>query len=211
MLLGCYSFTDCLIYHPLTVATVVAELHVSKPKDPGKQLSSFQSLANSWKANLSIKEAADHIIAGSDKVQKVSRPRVLLTGFPIQLTALCIIDITQMIPYTFIKTRLEALPADSTLSRLPAPLLAGSIASLMSTSLINPTAVLFRLQVQARCRGQSHSLKTIYGNLRNMQGGPLRVLFRGTGVNILTAAPAQAIGRQVSTLVLRTIMSNSLK
>jgi hypothetical protein len=67
--------------------------------------------------------------------------------------------------------------------------------------------VLLRLQVLSRCQGQPHSLVSVLGRTREMEGGALRVLFRGNGVSMVAGVPSAAVGWQVYESV-RVLLEN---
>jgi hypothetical protein len=212
-LCSAYSLIDAVIFHPLSVAAVVAELHratvppaVATPvATPPQTLT--QRLRASFKANLTIRQSIEKIYtaAATTGVPAMGTRRLgilgsaVFTGFPITYAGLFLYDIFQMMPYNYFKSWLREKQQDGIIpSYLPAPVISGVASTLMCTPFVNPPTVLFRQQVQHRCMGQPYDLKWILGTrLPAMEGGVFRVLFRGSFVGIITAVPATALGWQL--------------
>ena len=205
LMCSAYSLFDAVLFHPPAVAAIVAELHrVQLPQD--KNLSSFARLRRSFGANLSIKQAAAHIIKASGG--DVAKPsislitRAMYTGFPVTFAGLFVYDLAQMLPYNWAKSQLDSLQETRAIDNqnwsLPSPILAGLFTNSCTAPFSNIPSVLLRQQVQQRCLGQQNSLRFILNErLPRMEGGTARVLFRGIWVSLSTGVPAAAIGWQV--------------
>ena len=206
-----YSLVDAVLFHPFSVAAVVAELHraTSPAASPSPiPLTRWQQLTASFRANLTIKQAVEKIVAASSSgksapTSKFQRYRLfgsaLYTGFPATFAGLYLYDVFQMMPYNYFKSWLgEQQTAGSVPAWLPAPVLSGVFSTLMCTPFVNPPTVVFRQQVQHRCMGQPFDLKWILGTrLPAMEGGRVSVLLRGSMVGIVTAVPSTALGWQL--------------
>ena len=194
-----YSLCDALIFHPFVVTSAVAELHrVKLPVDSG--MSFLAKLKSSFKANLSIRGAAGYIIrAGGGDAAKASASTVLramYTGFPATFCGLFLYDIVQMLPYSYMKTRLDE--SDSLSESIPKPMLAAVLPSLICVPFSNAFWVLLRQQVQQRCTGQPHSLSYLFNTrLPSMEGGTASVLLRGTMVSLFSSVPLAAVNWQI--------------
>lgn len=212
-----YSLVDAVIFHPLSVAAVVAELHRAGKKvdkqgdDTIRRMGILSQLKASFQNNLSIRQSLEKIISAARAANDVSNStsksfirtpivaRAVYTGFPITFAGLFLYDIFQMMPYNYMKSiinekRREGLIPDY----LPAPVLSGVVSTLLCTPFVNPPTVIFRQQVQNKCMAQPFDLKWIILNkLPAMEGGTFRVLFRGSLVGVLTAVPAAALSWQL--------------
>ena len=195
LMCSAYSFVDAVLFHPPTVAAVVAELHrVQLPQD--KNLSFLGRIRRSFSSNLSVRQAASRIIkaSGGNAASPALVGRAMYTGFPVTFAGLFFYDLMQMLPYNWAKTRLDG--AEHSLP-LPSPILAGLFTNACTAPVSNVPWVLFRQQVQQRCMGQPHSLQWVLRErLPRMEGG-YKVLFRGVWVTLLTGVPAAAVGWQV--------------
>jgi hypothetical protein len=219
-LCSAYSLVDAVLFHPLSVAAVVAELHRSTTAagaaavaaPAAVPLTFMQKLRSSFKANLTIRQSIDKIVnaAGAASAPAttgaLSRRQYLrlvgsavFTGFPVTYAGLFLYDVFQMMPYNYFKSWLKEKQGEGAIpSYLPAPVLSGVFSTLMCTPFVNPPTVLFRQQVQHRCMGQPYNLRWILGTrLPAMEGGVTRVLFRGSFVGIVTAVPSTALGWQL--------------
>ena len=226
-LCSAYSLVDAVLFHPLSVAAVVAELHrtttaagtaaavgaaAAAVRPP---MTFMQKLRSSFKANLTIRQSIDKIVsaagasgaaAATGTGAPLSRRQYMrlvgsavFTGFPVTYAGLFLYDIFQMMPYNYFKSWLREKQGEGVIpSYLPAPVLSGVFSTLMCTPFVNPPTVLFRQQVQHRCMGQPYNLRWILGTrLPAMEGGVTRVLFRGSFVGIVTAVPSTALGWQL--------------
>lgn len=219
-LCSAYSLVDAVIFHPLSVAAVVAELHragkkVDKPGDTIRKMGLLSQLRASFQNNLSIRQSLEKIItaahAARDTASKGSShaaigrmsmgtvARAVYTGFPITFAGLFLYDIFQMMPYNYVKSSINEKQRGGLVPEyLPAPVLSGIVSTLLCTPFVNPPTVIFRQQVQHKCMAQPFDLKWIMLNkLPAMEGGSLRVLFRGSLVGVLTAVPAAALSWQL--------------
>jgi len=206
ILCSLYSLVDAVLFHPLSVATAVAELHRSTAAKPPAGLTRWQQLTASFRANLTIRQAIEKIVnASGTKTASGSGVRfrvygsALFTGFPITYSGLFLYDLFQMVPYNYFRSWLKERQAENTIpSWLPAPVLSGVLSTLLCTPFVNPPTVIFRQQVQHRCMGQPYDLKWILGTrLPAMEGGRLAVLLRGSLVGVVTAVPSTALGWQL--------------
>ena len=194
-----YSLVDAVLFHPFSVASVVAELHRSTPAG-GPPPTRWQKLTASFRANLTIRQAIDKIVQASSSNTKLTGPRLyasaLFTGFPVTYAGLFLYDLFQMVPYNYFKSWIrenERVP-----SWVPIPVLSGVLSTLLCTPFVNPPTVIFRQQVQHRCMGQPFDFKWIFGTrLPAMEGGRLSVLLRGSMVGVITAVPSTALGWQL--------------
>jgi len=205
-----YSLIDAAIFHPFVVTSAVAELHRVK-LPPDNTMSFLGKVKSSFKANLSIRGAAGHIIraSGGDaaKASTVTVMRAMYTGFPATFCGLLLYDIVQMLPYSYMKSKLDESPLIP--ESIPKPLVAGIVPSLMCVPFSNSFWVLLRQQVQQRCIGQPHSIAHLFSHrLPAMEGGTWRVLFRGTGVSLCTSVPLAAINWQMYESTKRSIQSS---
>ena len=220
-LCSAYSLVDAVLFHPLSVAAVVAELHRTTTAPVGaaattsptpRPMTFVEKLRSSFKANLTIRQSIDKIVsaAGAAGAPAAGTPlsrrqymrlvgSAVFTGFPITYAGLFLYDIFQMMPYNYFKSWLKEKQSEGVIpSYLPAPVLSGLFSTLMCTPFVNPPTVLFRQQVQHRCMGQPYNLRWILGTrLPAMEGGVTRVLFRGSFVGIVTAVPSTALGWQL--------------
>jgi hypothetical protein len=212
-LCSAYSLMDAVIFHPLSVAAVVAELHRSgkKVEEPStsatKKVGFMNQLRASFKNNLSIRQSMEKIVTATALEAKNVNARIppslalraVYTGFPITFAGLFLYDIFQMMPYNYVKSIINEKRREGVVPEyLPAPVLSGVVSTLLCTPFVNPPTVIFRQQVQNRCMSQPFDLKWILMNkLPAMEGGSLRVLFRGSLVGILTAVPAAALSWQL--------------
>lgn len=198
-----YSLVDAVLFHPFSVASVVAELHRGGSTATTDGQSRWKKLTASFRANLTIRQAVDKIVAASCPTGTVvgqKRVRIygsaLFTGFPITYAGLFLYDLFQMVPYNYFKSWIrenERIP-----SWVPIPVLSGVLSTLLCTPFVNPPTVIFRQQVQHRCMGQPYDLKWIVGTrLPAMEGGRLSVLLRGSMVGVITAVPSTALGWQL--------------
>jgi hypothetical protein len=206
-----YSMVDAVMFHPFSVVAVVAELHrATSPAaaSPQVPLTRWQQLTQSFKANLTIRQAVSKIVAASTTpsslpLSKLSTARLygsaLYTGFPITFAGLFLYDVFQMMPYNYFKSWLREKQGEGMIPPwIPTPVLSGVFSTLMCTPFVNPPTVVFRQQVQHRCMGQPFDLKWIVGTkLPAMEGGRVRVLLRGSLVGIVTAVPSTALGWQL--------------
>ena len=187
-----YSLADAVLFHPFSVAAVVAELHRVPSALPAAPRSFVQQLRASFQANLTIRQAVDKIVKASPASGRMS---ALFTGFPITCTGLILYDVFQMLPYNYFKSWLKE---QNVPTFLPIPVLSGVLSTLLCTPFVNPPTVLFRQQVQHRCMGQPYDLGWIFHTrLPAMEGGRMKVLFRGSLVGIVTAVPATALSWQL--------------
>jgi hypothetical protein len=208
-----YSLVDAVLFHPLSVATAVAELHRStatKPVTPTAPVSKWKQLTASFRANLTIRQAIEKIANASSGGKAGPKPgtpvgmfrlygSALFTGFPITYAGLFLYDLFQMVPYNYFRSFLKEKQAVGVIpSWLPAPVLSGVLSTLLCTPFVNPPTVIFRQQIQHRCMGQPFDLKWILGTrLPAMEGGRLSVLLRGSLVGVVTAVPSTALGWQL--------------
>jgi hypothetical protein len=202
-----YSLVDAVMFHPFSVASVVAELHRSTATQSvqAKSGSRWQQLRASFKANLTIRQAVDKIVSASipGQTAPASRFRIygsaLFTGFPITYAGLFLYDLFQMVPYNYFKSWLREQQSDGLIPGwLPTPVLSGVLSTLLCTPFVNPPTVIFRQQVQHRCMGQPYDLRFILNTrLPAMEGGRAAVLLRGSFVGVLTAVPSTALGWQL--------------
>ena len=224
-LCSAYSLVDAVLFHPLSVAAVVAELHRSTTASAAAAAAAatvavppqtfIQRLRSSFKANLTIRQSIDKIVtaaaAGAGTLaapapSPMSRRQyfrlvgsAVFTGFPVTYAGLFLYDVFQMMPYNYFKSWLKEKQGEGVIpAYLPAPVVSGVFSTLMCTPFVNPPTVLFRQQVQHRCMGQPYNLKWILGTrLPAMEGGTAKVLFRGSLVGIVTAVPSTALGWQL--------------
>lgn len=201
-----YSLVDAVLFHPFSVAAAVAELHRSSaPSAPptAAPKTRWQSLTASFRANLTIRQSVEKIVAASAGPKGGSRAALLgsamFTGFPITYAGLLLYDLFQMVPYNYFKSWLKEQQTFGAIPLwLPAPVLSGVVATLLCTPFVNPPTVIFRQQVQHRCMGQPFDLRWILGTrLPAMEGGRVKVLLRGSLVGVLTAVPATALSWQL--------------
>jgi hypothetical protein len=205
-----YSLVDAVLFHPFSVAAVVAELHRSTSTLVAPQTTRWQKLTSSFRANLTIRQAIQKIVYASQpqngQVYFTSRKAyfrlvgsALFTGFPITYSGLLLYDMFQMLPYNYFKSWLADRKQEGVFpSWLPSPVIAGLFSTLLCTPFVNPPTVIFRQQVQSRCMSQPHDLNFIFNKrLPAMEGGRLSVLLRGSLVGVLTAVPSTALGWQL--------------
>lgn len=206
-----YSLVDAVLFHPFSVAAVVAELHRSTSASAapvGK--SQWEKLTASFRANLTIRQAIDKIVAAShgQQHQKYFTSRsayyrvvgsALFTGFPVTYGGLLLYDLFQMMPYNYFKSWLSERKQEGVVpSWLPLPVVSGVLSTLLCTPFVNPPTVIFRQQVQHRCMSQPYDFNFIFNKrLPAMEGGRVNVLLRGSLVGVLTAVPATALGWQL--------------
>ena len=159
-LCSAYSLVDAVLFHPFSVASVVAELHRSTTTQavPVAGATRWQKLRASFRANLTIRQAVDKIVAASTPMQSPSTSRMrvygsaLFTGFPITYGGLFLYDLFQMMPYNYFKSWLREQQSTGHIPKwLPNPVLAGVLSTLLCTPFVNPPTVIFRQQVQHRC------------------------------------------------------------
>jgi len=215
-LCSAYSLVDAVLFHPFSVAAVVAELHraTSSAAAPAPiPQTRWQQLTASFRANLTIRQAVSKIVQASAPavppgtapapMGKLASARLfgsaLYTGFPITFAGLFLYDVFQMMPYNYFKSWLRERQSEGLIPGwLPTPVLSGVFSTLMCTPFVNPPTVMFRQQVQHRCMGQPFDLKWIVGTrLPAMEGGRVSVLLRGSMVGIVTAVPSTALGWQL--------------
>jgi hypothetical protein len=216
-LCSAYSLVDAVLFHPLSVAAVVAELHrstapVGAAAVPAAPVTFIEKLRSSFKANLTIRQSMEKIVNAAGAARSpattgaMSRRQYMrlvgsavFTGFPVTYAGLFLYDVFQMMPYNYFKSWLKEKQGEGSIpSYIPAPVLSGVFSTLMCTPFVNPPTVLFRQQVQHRCMGQPYNLRWILGTrLPAMEGGVTRVLFRGSFVGIVTAVPSTALGWQL--------------
>ena len=79
-LCAAYSLADAVLFHPFSVAAVVAELHRVPPAPAAT--SWIAKLRATFKGNLTIRQAVDKIVKASPG--KKNRASALFTGFPIK-------------------------------------------------------------------------------------------------------------------------------
>jgi hypothetical protein len=214
-----YSLGDAILFHPLSVAAAVSELHRSSI--PSLSLTSdsswLQRLHASFRGSLSIREAVEKIVAGDARGGKSCGLVIsaLYTGLPVTCFGLFFFRLFEMVPYKYISAWLEDYKRSKNLPWwFPTPVASGAIATLLCTPIVNPSTVLSRLQVHHRCKGEPYDVAHLLRQtLPSMEGGRFKVLFRGSLVGLLSAAPSAAIRWQVfeSTRdALETRLSSSL-
>ena len=206
-----YSLVDAVLFHPFSVAAAVAELHRSSAPSAAPVAapkSRWQQLTASFRANLTIRQSVEKIVAASSGggfaganawTKRKLMASALFTGFPITYAGLFLYDLFQMVPYNYFKSWLREQQGTGGIpSWIPAPVLSGVFSTLLCTPFVNPPTVIFRQQVQHRCMAQPYDLRYILGTrLPAMEGGRAKVLLRGSLVGVVTAVPATALGWQL--------------
>jgi hypothetical protein len=211
-----YSLVDAVIFHPFSVAAVVAELHRANSNSKSTSSSSaapqsgWQKLRASFSNNLTIRQAVSKIVTASQSpggpVYFTSRTgyyrvvgSALFTGFPVTYGGLLLYDLFQMMPYNYFKSWLTDRQQQGALPPwLPTPVVSGVFSTLLCTPFVNPPTVIFRQQVQHRCMSQPYDFNFIFNKkLPAMEGGRVKVLLRGSLVGVLSAVPSTALGWQL--------------
>ena len=202
-----YSFIDSIMTHPFFVATSVAEFHKCAPKMRTMcKPSRFPYFLFRSNGNLNFFEAVHimtHSQTGTGELRGarlfLRQARSMYTGFNVAAWGFLFGDVTQMMAYNYIKTRVDNLiQAGSLPTYWPAPLTAGFLSMSLCALPCNATMVLFRQQVFLRTRNQDYSFRhVVLERLPNAEGGALRSLLRGTVVSSISSVPSVAIGWQV--------------
>jgi hypothetical protein len=202
-----YSVIDSIITHPFFVTTSVAEFHKSVPKmknicKPAR----FPYLIFRSNGNLNFFEAVNIMTHSQTGGANIHGARLLLrqarsmyTGFNVAMWGFLFGDVTQMMAYNYIKTRVDQMIEKGSLPQYwPAPLTAGFVSMSICALPCNATMVLFRQQVYLRTRGQDYSFRhVVFERLPNLEGGACRSLLRGTIVSSISSVPSVAVSWQV--------------
>jgi hypothetical protein len=202
-----YSLIDSVLTHPFFVATSIAEFHKSAPKlKSACKPTRLPYVLFKSSGNLNFFEAV-HIMTHSQVGGKdISGYRLLFrqvrsmyTGFQVAAWGFLFGDVTQMMAYNYIKTRVDnMITAGSLPAYWPAPLTAGFLSMSICALPCNATMVLFRQQVYQRTRNKDYSFKhVVFERLPNLEGGALKSLMRGTIVSSISSVPSVAISWQV--------------
>ena len=212
VLCAVYSLVETILFHPLSVATAVSELHEKKRIVRTEYRKSWwYKLTRSFRGNLTIREAMEKIVSGSQGGRasmclypsKLRYYRLvtsaLFTGLPVSYCGAVFHRVFQMIPYNYLNSWLTEKQREGLIpSWLPAPAIAGAASTILYTPLVNPCTVISRQQVSLRCTGQPHDFVYVVARkLPEMEGGLVKVLMRGTVVAVLGSVPSHVLGWQV--------------
>lgn len=209
-LCSAYSLVDAVLFHPFSVAAVVAELHrATSPAAAPAPIpqTRWQQLTASFRANLTIRQAVSKIVQASapttpSPMGKLGSARLfgsaLYTGFPITFAGLFLYDIFQMMPYNYFKSWLREKQSEGLVPGwLPTPVLSGVFQLLCARLLLTPRQ-LFSPTGPTSMHGSTLRSEVDSGHQAARDGGGrVSVLLRGSMVGIVTAVPSTALGWQL--------------